>query len=330
MSNKFVCTTLFIATLLCAQSPAPKYFEAIEPHMGTMFEIKLYASDEQSAKAAFQGAFARVADLDQKLSDYKADSELNLATKSAALHPTHISDDLATVLIASEQLSAETDGAFDVTVGPLTKLWRAARKQNQVPSLDAIQQALQNCGYHKLHIDPILQTITVDSPNMQLDLGAIAKGYAADEALRVINNLGIKSALVAASGDLAFSDAPPGQPGWKIGVDSSNRVLLLSNAAVSTSGASEQFLQSNGKHYSHIINPATGMGLVDDITVTTVARRGLLADPSATAVSVLGCERGLAFIEKHAGLAAFIAENVNGQLHSFETTEFKKLNASTR
>jgi thiamine biosynthesis lipoprotein len=144
--------------------------------------------------------------------------------------------------------------------------------------------------------------------------------------------MGIRSALVAASGDLAFGDPPPGQSGWKIGVDSLDaadkpftRVLLLKNAAVSTSGGEEQHLDAGGKRYSHIIDPKTGMGLETDITVTTIAKRGLMADPAATAVSVLGCEEGLAFIEKQPELAAFILENSNGQAHALESTSFKSL-----
>jgi thiamine biosynthesis lipoprotein len=321
---------LFLAALLCAVSAHAadlQYFEALEPHMGTMFEIKLYAPDEPSAKTAFQAAFARVTQLDNELSDYKPDSELNLATKAAATHPVHISDDLAAVLTTSQMISEQTGGAFDVTVGPLTRLWRQARKNHQLPTPEAIHQAQQRCGYRKLHLDPKSQTMTVDLPDMQLDLGAIAKGYTADEALKVITNLGIHSALVAASGDLAFSDAPPGQRGWKIGIGSSDRVLVLTNMAVSTSGASEQFLEFGGKHYSHIIDPATGMGLLNDITVTAISRHGLLADGADTAASVLGCEKGLAFIEKNPELAAFISEKANGQVHSLESSRFKKLNA---
>jgi len=321
---------LLLAALLCAASAHAanlQYFEALEPHMGTMFEIKIYAPNEQSAKTAFQAAFTRVTQLDNELSDYKPDSELNLATKAAATHAVHISDDLATVLVTSQMISEQTGGAFDVTVGPLTRLWRQARKEQQVPNAEAIQQARQRCGYRKLHIDAKSQTMTVDLPDMQLDLGAIAKGYTADEALKVITNLGIHSALVAASGDLAFSDAPPGQPGWRIGIGSSDRVLVLTNAAVSTSGASEQFLDSGGRHYSHIIDPATGMGLLNDITVTAISRHGLLADGADTAASVLGCEKGMAFIEQNPDLAAFISEKVNGQVHSLESSRFKKLNA---
>jgi thiamine biosynthesis lipoprotein len=141
---------------------------------------------------------------------------------------------------------------------------------------------------------------------MQLDVGGIAKGYAADEAIAVLSKLGIKSALVAASGDLAFSDAPPDERGWKISIDALHSSLILANRAVSTSGASEQNFVANSVRYSHILDPKTGLGLTSDITTTVIAPRGLDADGMATAINVLGPELGLAFIDKQAGVAAVI------------------------
>jgi thiamine biosynthesis lipoprotein len=332
MSNRFFVCYVIAAAVCGGQAQELKPYESVEPHMGTLFSIKLYAPDEKHAQEGFRQAFARVAQLDSELSDYQPDSELNLATKAAASHPVHVSDDLAVVIKASLQLSEETGGAFDITVGPLTKLWRSARKAGVVPPTEAITAAREKSGYRKLHLDTVQQSITVDSPDMQLDLGAIAKGYAADAALLVLSQMGIRKALVAASGDLAFGDAPPGQIGWKIGIDSLDgsdkpftRVLYLQNAAVSTSGNEEQHLDANGKRYSHILDPKTGMALTTDITVTTIARRGLSADPAATAVSVLGCEKGLAFIEKQPELAAFILEKDNGRVRAMESSRFKKL-----
>ncbi len=139
---------------------------------------------------------------------------------------------------------------------------------------------------------------------MQLDVGGIAKGYAADAALAVLKGLGIRSALVAASGDLAFGDPPPGRRGWKIGVDST--ILELRNAAVSTSGDAEQGLDAGGKRYSHIIDPITRMGLTSGITVTIVAPTGILADGLATAVSVLGPQRGLELVKQKECVTALI------------------------
>ncbi len=295
-------------------SPAadPQMFEAVEPHMGTLVRIKLYAADAEQAKAGFRAAFDRIAQLDQTLSDYQPDSELNRTCRTAGGRPVPASADLFRVLAASQKLAEETDGAFDVTLGPVIRLWRQARKEKWLPPADALRQAAAFCGYRKLHLDAARQTVMLDQAGMQLDVGGIGKGYAAGEALAVLAQHGIRRALVAASGDLAFGDPPPGQRGWRIGIDSLDRreagftrVLELCNGAVSTSGDTEQSLEIGGTRYAHIVDPATGLGLTRGIAVTVAARHGVDADGLATAVSVLGPERGMALIEKR-GAAALI------------------------
>jgi FAD:protein FMN transferase len=286
-------------------------YEAVEPHMGTLVSIKLYAADETQARMAFRVAFDRIAQIDATLSDYLPDSELNHIGQEAVGRPVRVSDDLFEVAAAAQRFAHETDGAFDITSGALTHLWREARKRQRVPDADTIEAARKHCGYRKLHVDAVYRTLEIDSPDMQLDVGGIAKGYAADRALAAISKLGIHSALVAASGDLAFSDAPPGERGWKIGVDALDDPLLLTNAAVSTSGSSEQHLDARGKRYSHIVDPKTGMGLTSNTSVTIVARRGIDADAAATAVEVLGRDPGLAFLRRRPDLAALIATKDN-------------------
>jgi thiamine biosynthesis lipoprotein len=282
---------LFLPSL--ALGAQPQLFEAVEPHMGTLVRIQLYTSSEAQAKAAFRAAFDRIAELDRLLSDYKPDSELNRL-------PPHVGPDLFRVLEASQRLAADSGGAFDVTVGAVTRLWRQARKEGRPPDPEALRNALNHTGYRKLHLDPAARGVTLDDPEIHLDLGGIAKGYAADEALAVLARAGIRSALVAVSGDLAFSGAPPGRRGWKI--DAGGRVLELSNAAVSTSGAAEQHLGL----YSHIVDPATGLGITDPITVTIVAPHGIDSDGLATAVSILGYGRGQALVQTRQGAYAYI------------------------
>jgi thiamine biosynthesis lipoprotein len=333
-SSKLAIAPLLVFTAF--SGPPAAYglhsYEAVEPHMGTLFRIKLYAPDEASAQQAFAAAFKRIAQLDKIFSDYQSDSELTRITQQAVGHPVRVSGDLFRIAQASDELSIATDGAFDLTLGPLTHLWRQARKDHTLPQPEAIQAASARCGYRRVHLDSATQTMEFDAPEMLLDAGGIAKGYAADEALRVISNLGLHSALVAASGDLAFGDAPPGQPGWKIGIDSFDsanapftQVLMLSNAAVSTSGNSEQHLNIGGKTYSHIIDPKTGMGLQNDLTVTTISRHGITADPAATAISVLGCEKGFAYAARQPDLAVFVLLKRDGQAKSFQSARFQEL-----
>jgi thiamine biosynthesis lipoprotein len=274
---------------LTASAASLQRFEAVEPHMGTLVRIELYAPSQAAAAEAFHAAFARIAELDDILSDYKPESELNRLCAS----PGPVSPDLFTVLQSAQKLAEDTNGAFDVTVGPVTHLWREARKHHRLPDPDALRDAGSRTGYRKLHLDAERRAAALE-PGMQLDLGGIAKGYAADEALAAITRLGIRSALVAMSGDLAFSDAPPGRRAWRI--EAAGRVLELTNAAVSTSGDDEQHLDLDGRRYSHIVDPATGEPLADSFPVTVIARRGIDADALATALSVLGPERAREFL----------------------------------
>jgi len=203
-----------------------------------------------------------------------------------------------------------------------------------VPANSALKEAASRSGFRKLHVDVPRQTVTLDQPDMALDVGAIGKGYAASEALAVLRGLGIRAALVAVSGDLAFSDAPPGERGWRIDIHNDDpalaavpHVLELTNAAVSTSGPSEQHVDAGGRRYSHIIDPSSGMGLVDDITVTVIARSGLDSDGLDTAVSVLGSDRGLALIESRPGTAAVIIQRGTSGTTVSMSSAFRKLTA---
>jgi FAD:protein FMN transferase len=314
-----------------SQQPLQRY-ESVEPYMGTLVKITLYSSDEQAATKAFRVAFDRIADLDRILSDYKPDSELNHLTRTAVGHAVYVSHELFTVLAASQNLAEATSGAFDITQGPVIRLWREARTSGRVPDADALQEARSRSGYKKLHLDAARQTATLDQPGMALDVGAIGKGYAASEALAALTRLGVRRALVAVSGDLAFSDAPPGQRGWRIDIHSDDpsladvpRVLELTNAAISTSGSAEQHLDVGHRRYSHIVDPSTGMGLVDDITVTVIAPDGLEADGLDTAVSVVGRDRGLSLIESRSDAAALIVQRTPAGTVVTMSSRFRKL-----
>lgn len=286
-------------------------FEAVEPHMGTLVRITLYAADEGAARDAFRAAFDRIRRLDDILSDYRPGSELNRLAAAGAGRAVRVSDELFTVLSAAQQLAEATGGAFDITQGPVIRLWRTAARTRRAPDAAALQDAAARSGFSKLHLDPARRTATLDVDGMILDVGGIGKGYAADEALAVLDGLGISRALVAVSGDLAFSGPPPGRQGWRIAIHSARSAdvpqrLELAHRAVSTAGAGEQYADIGGRRYSHIVDPASRTGLVDDLTVTVIARRGLEADGLDTAVSVLGVERGLALIDSHPGAAAVI------------------------
>ena len=292
----------------CATVPPIPTLQRCEfrsPHMGTLFTITLYAPDSAVGAAAADAAFQRVAVLERMMTDYDPESELMRLSRSPVSQPVPVSPDLFAVLARSQELSALSGGAFDVTIGPSVRLWRRARRTGALPADAALQKAHAAVGWQKLRLDAARQTITLLATNMQLDLGGIAKGYAADAALKTLRAARLPRALVAASGDLAIGDAPPGERGWRVGVgvpDTTDaqlsRQLLLANAAVSTSGDTEQSVEIAGQRYSHIVNPHTGLGLTNRLQATIIARHTTDTDALATTVCVLGLERGLALIRQ--------------------------------
>jgi thiamine biosynthesis lipoprotein len=305
--------------------------ETSEPHMGTTFRLVLYASSAERAARAAQAAFARVAELDATLSDYRSDSELMALCRRAGGPPVPVGPDLLRVLSASQEWARRSGGAFDVTVGPVVQLWRRARRVGEMPGESALTEARGLVGDDKLRLDARAATARLARAGMRLDLGGIAKGFAADEAQGVLRAHGITRALVAAGGDVVVSGPPPGKAGWSIEValpaplrDPDARPLELRDAAVSTSGDAEQFVTLGGVRYSHIVDPRTGMALTGRSGVTVVAPTGTTSDALATAISVLGPERGLRLAEAIPGAAAWIVQETPGGIRRFASSKGKE------
>ncbi len=302
------------------------------PQMGTQVNLVLYAPDSALARRAAAAVFARIDTLNRRLSDYLAESELNRLSATAGTgRDVPVSDDLWTVLAAAQRLAEATDGAFDVTVGPLTRLWRHAARRSELPPAEELEKARRAVGYRHVRLDPDARTVRLVQPGMRLDLGGIAKGYAADEALAVLRTFGITQALVDAGGDVALGEPPPAAPGWRVAVsavDENGEVVqearLLARSAVATSGDTYRFVEVDGVRYSHLLDPRTGLGLTDRSLVTVVAPTGMQADALASAVGVLGPEAGLAFVAGLPGVAARIiapegARHRFSQSPTFET-----------
>ena len=317
-----------------AAAADPTRFEFESKHMGTTFRVVLYAADKDTAERAKAAAFARVAELDGIMSDYKKDSELMRLCRAFATNvgePVGVSLELFFVLSKAEELSKASDGAFDVTVGPVVQLWRLARRTQQLPDPKELADALAKVGYRKVQLGPKGRTVALRTPGMQLDLGGIAKGYAADEALNVLREtFGITRALVAAAGDVTCGDPPPGQEAWAVEVapiarGQKPRPLRLANAAVSTSGDLEQYVEINGVRYSHIVDPRTGLGVTGRRSVTVVARTGIAADSMTKAVTLMPREKAFALVDATAGAAAYVV--VVGKDEKLDVAQTKRFEA---
>jgi thiamine biosynthesis lipoprotein len=303
-------------------------FSYRESQMGAPVELILYAADERSANMAAEAVYDRFRQLNGVLSDYDPASELSKLSDTAGTNrKVPVSRDLWVVLLAAQQLADRSGGAFDITVGPYVKLWRRARREKEFPPPARLQAAAQSVGYRFLRLDAQEHTALLSRPGMRLDLGGIAAGYACDEALKVLAQHGITRAIIDASGDILAGDPPPGEPGWKIGIaplesrtGPPSRYLLLSRAAVTTSGDAWQFVQLGGKRYSHIVDPHTGLGLSTRSSVTVVAGDCITADSLATAACVLGPAKGLELIEQTPAAAAFIAVIEGTEMKNYTST----------
>ena len=317
---RFVVTVLLILFAGCVsrakhEATQLQRFEFEEPQMGVPFRIVLYATNETHAEKAGDAAFARIAELNAIMSDYETDSELSKLSRSSeeGSPEVRVSEDLWRVLEPAQELAAETDGAFDITIGPCVALWRKARREQEYPDATRLENARRKVGYENLVLDKRNHSARLLRFGMRLDLGAIAKGYAADEALKTLRNLGVNRALVAASGDLALGDPPPGEKGWRVeivGYDAPSgppsAIVPLANCGIATSGDLFQRVEINGVRYSHIVNPFTCVGITNHALATVIAKNCMTADSLATVMTIAERKNAFAIAKKRNAAARVV------------------------
>ncbi len=309
------------------RSDSDKRHEATRRLMGTAWTITAYAASKERAEAAMGAAFDEVARLERILSDYDPASELSQLSARSPVTAV-LGDDLWNVLERAVWFRDASGGAFDPTVGPLTTLWRQARRAGRLPDPGKLAAARVAVGPATLQLVPGERTAALRKPGMRLDLGGIGMGHAVDAAMDVLARRGIRSAMIDASGDIAVSSPPPGKTGWRIavepledGMDDGEAVELV-DAAITTSGDAFQAVEIDGVRYSHIVDPRTGLGVVGPAAVTVIAADCTTADAAATAASVLGPEAGSRFIEGLPGAAAKFQWVERGQIRTLPTSRW--------
>jgi len=307
-----------------------KRFSFSQPKMGSPFNIIFYHHDSLQAHTYAASSFLLVDSFVNIFSDYIDSSELNrLAHYSPVNKWVSVSPALFDILQESRKAYKSSNGAFDITIGPVVKLWRKARREKKIPDPSEISKLMRHVGFNKLELDPSRKAARIKDSSMQLDLGGIAQGYIARKVLERLKILGVSRALVDVSGDIALGDAPPDKRGWTIGVNlpkSADRLLdqklLLKNCAVSTSGDVYQFIEFGGKRYSHIIDPKTGYGVTTQRNVTVIAPDATMADWLATACSILSIRKSKRLARKM-NAELMIATIVNDKLLLHTTKGFK-------
>jgi len=323
---------VLVGTAMGSDAPNLRRFETTGVEMAVPVRLLLYAGDQRTANRASAAARAEIRRLDAVFSDYDPASEARRLCDGAKVgSPMHVSDDLFRILAASQQLSLASGGAFDVTVGPLSKLWRRTLRRGVLPDAEAIADARNRAGHKLVELDPGQSTVTLLKPRMRLDFGGIAKGYALDAALEVLRRHGITRALLEFGGDIRLGDAPPDRKGWRIGIDRLDNegpprhILVLANVAVATSGDASQHVKIDGRRYSHVVDPRSGIALADHGSVTVIAPNAMTADGLASAVSVLGPTEGLKLVEGIPDTAALIVRGAGEKREVFVSTRMRPL-----
>jgi len=277
--------------------------------MGVRTRLVVYATDETAAVNACRAAFDRVGAVEDAASDYRPQSEVMKLCRTATTRPVKLSDDLFRLLTEGQRVARLTDGAFDMTVGPYVTLWRKARQEKRLPSAEALAEASKRVGWQKLTIDEKERTARLAVEGMKIDLGGIAKGYAGDCAVQTLREHGITSALFEAGGDIVVSDAPPGEEGWTIKLIDAGpempKTVTVQNCGVSTSGDTEQFVEIGGKHYSHVVDPRTGIGLTTRAMATVVSPKGVWSDPLSKPATMLSEGKLAEVLKEYPGAKAW-------------------------
>ena len=298
-----VLTVLIVTTSQCrsprktpaetAEAPALQKHTYQQSMMGTRFFITLYAHDKAQADKAARAAFLFADDVNSACSDYDVTSELMKLNAAPSMKSIPLSDILSDILHTSLEISAISKGAYDPTLGHHSYHWRMARKKGVLPKADQIARAKAASGWKRLMFVGKRQSITKLAPNMRLDLGGIAKGYAADGMLKTLIQHGITQASITAGGEVRLGDAPPDRDGWNISLKTldsthqlSSKTIVLSNCAISTSGDLYQSITIDGTRYSHIVNPDTALGLTTRKSATVIGPDCTHTDALATALCV--------------------------------------------
>lgn len=287
-------------------TPECKRYAFTQAHLGTVVRLVFYSADRSEAKRLAEGCFERVVELDGVFSDYRDDSELIELCRVADKRATSVSDEMFTVLACAQKISKQSGGAFDITLGASSKAWRM-RKRGET---DTVMPVREQGDYRDLILNEAEQRVSFNK-RLSLDLGGIAKGYIADELAGMLEGAGVANFAVSVGGEIVLAEPPPGRKGWSVDLEDPDQKVLgsmeLSHAALSTSGDSYQFAEIEGKRSAHVLDPNDGRGKNDQLNITVIAPTAMQADAWATALRVMGVDKGYAFAAKTDLIEAFFA-----------------------
>lgn len=283
--------------------------------MGSRFDITVVAETTAEANEQIDQAVAEIRRIEELISEWMPASQVSEVNRNAGIRPVKVDRELYELTHRAVGFSGLTGGAFDISIAAMDRIWVFDGTMDQLPSAEAVRQSVDRVGYQFIELDSTACTIFLTKPGMKIGFGATGKGYAADKGRQLLLNNGVEAGIVNASGDMTcWGEQPNGKP-WAIGVTHPNRksklatVLKLRNAAVVTSGNYEKYAEIDGRRYSHIINPVTGIPSTELISVTVLGTNAEIANAFSTSIMVLGKEHGLKLIAAYPDYACLIIEN---------------------
>lgn len=308
----FIIPVLILLILSCAKEPP--IFKKSKFLMDTVVTITAVGTKDEVEKV-IDATFSEIERLENLMSGFKEGSDVDRINKSAGIGPVKVDRDVINVIAKAKEISEITGGAFDITIGPLSKLWGFGVKKEYIPQEDDIKKLLPLIDYRQISVDESKSEVFLNKNGMMIDLGGIAKGYAADRGVEILKNMGIKAGIVAVSGDIRTFGKRPDGKAWHIGIKhprESEKVLTaidLEDSSISTSGDYERFFIKDRRRYNHILNPKSGYPATGCQSVTIISKEGILVDALATGVFVLGTEKGMEFIESNKSIEGIIVDS---------------------
>ncbi|MFC4257952.1 FAD:protein FMN transferase [Marinobacter lacisalsi] len=304
--------TFVLAGLLITTSALAEWFRFDDSAMTTPVALEVWADNRQQAETLWQSVFAEFTKVDRVMSRYRDDSELSRVNREATERPVPVSQSLFDVLVKAREISAMSDGAFDISFASVGHLYDF--REGQQPDDDAVRAGLDRINYRDILLDEEDLTVRLRKPGLMLDLGGIAKGYAVDQGIRVLQQAGVEHARLSAGGDMRLLGDRRGRP-WMVAVrdprhrDRQAVVMPLSDTAISTSGDYERFfIDDEGERVHHILSPSTGRPAGEVQSVTIIGGDAMTTDALSTAVFVLGAKPGLELINELEGIDAVIID----------------------
>ena len=301
-TNKILFSVFLI--LFCVFSNAQTLRKRTTTLMGSRFDITIVADDSLSAEQNIDKVISEISRIEDLISEWKPETQISEVNRNAGIKPVKVDQEVFDITKRALWFSEITDGAFDISIAAMDKIWKFDGSLTEKPSEEQIKRSIEKVGYRNIILDSINSTIFLKLPGMKIGFGATGKAYAAHKGKELMQSLGMKAGIVNASGDMTvWGKQPNGKP-WKIGVTDpkdANKIyktISLKNKAIVTSGNYEKFVMLDGKRYSHIIDPKTGWPSSELVSVTVFGPNAEIANGFSTSIMVLGMRKGKELLKR--------------------------------